>query len=53
MSVIVATREAEFRRIMFGSQPRKIVLEPLSQKTLHKNRADGGWGRWPKQCIHM
>jgi hypothetical protein len=37
--VILATREAEIRRIMVRSQPRQIVRETLSQNTLHKNRA--------------
>jgi hypothetical protein len=33
--VIPATQEAEIRRIMVQSQPRQIVRETLSQKTLH------------------
>jgi hypothetical protein len=39
--VILATQEAEIRRILVQSQPRKIVQETLSRKTLHKNRAGG------------
>jgi hypothetical protein len=39
--VILATRDAEIRRIAVQSQPRKIVLKTLSQKTLHKNTAGG------------
>jgi hypothetical protein len=39
--LILATQEAEIRRIMVQSQPRQIVLETLSQKTLHKNRVGG------------
>jgi hypothetical protein len=39
MPVILATQEAEIRRIAVQSQLREIVLETLSQKTLHKNRA--------------
>jgi hypothetical protein len=39
--VILATQEAEIRRISVGSQPGKIVLETLSFKTLLKNRAGG------------
>jgi hypothetical protein len=35
-SVIPATQEAEIRRTMVQSQPRQIVLETLSQETLHK-----------------
>jgi hypothetical protein len=31
----------EIRRITVQSQPRQIVHETLSQKTLHKNRAGG------------
>jgi hypothetical protein len=41
MPVILATQEAEIRRIAVRSQPRQIVHETLSQKTLHKNRAGG------------
>jgi hypothetical protein len=36
MPVILATQEAEIRRIEVQSQPRQIVCETLSQKTLHK-----------------
>jgi hypothetical protein len=43
MSVILATQEAEIRRMVAQSQPGKIVSETLSQKTLHK-RGDGGRG---------
>jgi hypothetical protein len=39
--VILATQEAEIRRIMAQSHPGQIVHETLSQKTLHKNRAGG------------
>jgi hypothetical protein len=41
MPIILATQEVEIRRITVWSQPRKIVLETLSQKILHKNRAGG------------
>jgi hypothetical protein len=41
MPVILATLEAEIRRIEVPSQPGQIVLEILSRKTLHKNRAGG------------
>jgi hypothetical protein len=41
MPVILATQEAEIRRIMVQSQPGQIVCKTLSQKTLHKNRAGG------------
>jgi hypothetical protein len=34
--VILATQEAEIRRITVQSQPGQIVQETLSQKTLHK-----------------
>jgi hypothetical protein len=40
--VILATQEAEIRRIKVQSQPGQIIHETLSQKTLHKNRAGGG-----------
>jgi hypothetical protein len=32
MPVILATQEADIRRILVQSQPRQIVLETLSQK---------------------
>jgi hypothetical protein len=46
--LILATQEAEIRRIMVQSQSRLIVCETLSWKTLYKNRAGGvaqgeGW----------
>jgi hypothetical protein len=41
MLVILATQQAEIRRIMVQSQPRQIVRKTLSRKTLHKNRAGG------------
>jgi hypothetical protein len=41
MPIILATQETEIRRIVVQSQPRQIVHEILSQKTLHKNRAGG------------
>jgi hypothetical protein len=34
--VILATQEAEIRRIAVQSQPREIVLETLSQKPFRK-----------------
>jgi hypothetical protein len=35
--VILATKEAEIRRILVGSRPRLIVQEtPSEKKTLHK-----------------
>jgi hypothetical protein len=39
--VILATQEAEIRRIAVRSQPGQIVRETLSQKTLHQKRAGG------------
>jgi hypothetical protein len=36
--VILATQEAEIRRIMVQSQPRQIIYETLSQKK--------GWVEW-------
>jgi hypothetical protein len=53
--IILATQEAEIRRIAVGSQPGQIVRETLSRKTIHKNR-DGGVTRVvgpefkPKYC---
>jgi hypothetical protein len=35
-SLILATQEADIRRIAVRSQPRQIVCETLSQKTSHK-----------------
>jgi hypothetical protein len=40
-SVILATQEAEIRRIMVQSQPGQIVQETLSQKTPSQKRAGG------------
>jgi hypothetical protein len=39
MPVILDTREAEIRRIAVQTQPRQIINQTLSWKTLHKNRA--------------
>jgi hypothetical protein len=39
--VILATQEAEIKRITVQSQPRQIVCENLSQKNLLQKRADG------------
>jgi hypothetical protein len=36
MPIILATQEAEIRRIVVQSQPGQIVCETLSQKTLQK-----------------
>jgi hypothetical protein len=41
MPVILATQEAEIRRIMVQSQPRQIVQETLSQKK--KKPTKQGW----------
>jgi hypothetical protein len=35
-TVILATQEAEIRRIKIQSQPRQIVHETLTQKSLHQ-----------------
>jgi hypothetical protein len=40
MPVILATQEAEIRRIMVQSQPRQIVRETQSQKYASQKRAD-------------
>jgi hypothetical protein len=47
MPVILATHDAEIRRIAVRSQPRQLVCETLSQKTLHKNR-DGEVAQGPE-----
>jgi hypothetical protein len=40
--VILATQEAEIRRIVIGSQPKQIVLQNhILKKPFTKNRADG------------
>jgi hypothetical protein len=49
MPIIVATQEAEIKRIVVQSQPRQIVPETLSQKTQHKIRA----GRAAKVVEHL
>jgi hypothetical protein len=41
MPVILATQEAEIRRITVRSQLWQMVHETLSQKTFHKNKASG------------
>jgi hypothetical protein len=41
MLVILATQEAEIRRIMVQKQPRQIVLKIYLENTHHKNRAGG------------
>jgi hypothetical protein len=38
MPVILATQEAEIRRIVVRSQPGQIVLKTLSQRFLNKKR---------------
>jgi hypothetical protein len=40
--VILATQEAEIRRIMVGSKPEQIVLEILSPKKDHHKKRAGG-----------
>jgi hypothetical protein len=40
-SVILATQEAEIRRIMVQSQSGQIVCETISENTYHKKRAGG------------
>jgi hypothetical protein len=40
MPAIIATQEAEIRRIVVQSQPKQIVYETLSHKK-HKKRAGG------------
>jgi hypothetical protein len=41
MPVILATQEAEIRRIMVRSQPRQIVHETLSRKNPSQKRVGG------------
>jgi hypothetical protein len=36
MSVILATQEAEIRRIMVQSQPKSSLQNPILKKTHHK-----------------
>jgi hypothetical protein len=45
MPVILATQEAEIRRIGVQSQPREIVRETLSRKKKSQKRT-GGVGMW-------
>jgi hypothetical protein len=50
---ILATQEAEIRRIAVRSQPRQTVQETLSRKTVQKNRAGGvAQGDGPKFKPH-
>jgi hypothetical protein len=47
--VILATQEAEIRRIKVQSQHQQIVCKPLSRKPLHEYRAGGvGQGESPE-----
>jgi hypothetical protein len=39
MPIILATQEAEIRRIVVQSQPGQIVLQDPISKNLHKSRA--------------
>jgi hypothetical protein len=39
--VILATQEADIRKIMVWSQPGKIAYKTISQKNLHKNKVGG------------
>jgi hypothetical protein len=39
--VILATQEAEIRKIVVQSQPREIIGETLSRKNTKQKRADG------------
>jgi hypothetical protein len=48
MLVILATQEAEIWRSMVQSQTRQIILETLSQKTLHKKKKKIGLMEWLK-----
>jgi hypothetical protein len=41
MSIILATQEAEIRRVEVQSQPRQIVHETLSQKNSSQKSAGG------------
>jgi hypothetical protein len=42
-SIILATQEAEIRRIVVQSQPWQIVLETLSQKETHHKKGLVEW----------
>jgi hypothetical protein len=46
MPVILATQETEVQKSAVRSHPSQIVLETLSQKTLHKSRAGRVGLRW-------
>jgi hypothetical protein len=41
MPIILATQEAEIRRIGVRSQPRQIICKTLSQKSPSQKRAGG------------
>jgi hypothetical protein len=41
ISVVLATQEAEMRRIKVRSQPRQIVLDTLARKKHSQKRAGG------------
>jgi hypothetical protein len=43
MLVILATKEADMRRIVVQSQPRQIVNETKSQKKTHHKKGQVEW----------
>jgi hypothetical protein len=46
--VILATQEAEIRRVAVQSQPRQIVYRTLSQKKKKKKKSQKGLVEWFK-----
>jgi hypothetical protein len=48
--VILATQEAEIRRMAVWNQPGQIVYKTLSQKSRHKKRVGGWWSS--SRCRH-
>jgi hypothetical protein len=48
MPIVLATQEAEIRRIMVRGQPRQIVLKTLSQKKKTHHKRGGGLVEWLK-----
>jgi hypothetical protein len=49
MPIIIATQEAEIRRITIQSQPRQIVCKTLSQqKTYHRKKTGVAQGVGPE-----
>jgi hypothetical protein len=48
---MLATQEAEIRRIAVGNQPGQIGLETLSRKIPNTNKWLMEWLKWKRACL--